>query len=185
MGRDKQLAAITSLNLCAKATIISLIMNNGGGNTEACLCKFPHTVISSMLNSQNSGGTPENSPPPSFSPLNRLTCFYFPLLSSPLSVFFFIPPPSFMSSLNQNIHKSAEEVLISVSAKPFRLIANNPEIVWDIEFYIPPPANTSPCLGTLPSSFPFSSINFLYSLCFFYAFHLHFYCFIASLSPPP
>lgn len=56
LGRDKQLSAITSLNLCAKATLISLIMNNGGGDREACLCKFPHTVISFMLNSQHSGG---------------------------------------------------------------------------------------------------------------------------------
>ena len=32
-----------------KAALISLIMNNGGGNREACLCKFPHTLISSVL----------------------------------------------------------------------------------------------------------------------------------------
>lgn len=54
LGRNKQLSAITSLNWCAKATLISLIMNNGGGNRDACLCKFPHTVISFMLDSQNS-----------------------------------------------------------------------------------------------------------------------------------
>lgn len=86
LGRDKQLVAITSLDLCAKATLISLIMNNGGGNREACLWKFLRAVISFMLNSQNSGGASENNPPPSFSPLNRLTCFYFPLLLLSLSV---------------------------------------------------------------------------------------------------
>lgn len=87
LGRDKQLSAITSLNLCAKATLISLIMNNGGGNREACLCKFPHTVIS-MLNSQNSGGASENNLPPSFSSVNCLTCFYLPHITSFLLVFF-------------------------------------------------------------------------------------------------
>lgn len=56
MEKDKQLVAITSLNVPAKASLISLITNNGGGNREACLCKFPRTVISYMLDSQNRGG---------------------------------------------------------------------------------------------------------------------------------
>lgn len=81
-GRDKQLAAITSLNLCAKATLISLIMNNGGGNREACLCKFPHTVISSMLNSQITSSASENNPPPSFS---QPFVLLLPSTSSPYS----------------------------------------------------------------------------------------------------
>lgn len=42
-------------------------MNNGGGNRGACLCKFPRTVISFMLNGQNSGAASENNLPPLFS----------------------------------------------------------------------------------------------------------------------
>lgn len=74
-GRDEQLSAITSLNQCAQATLISLIMNNGGGNREACLCKFPHTVISFMLDSRNSGETFKNNQHSCFS-----LCFYFPFM---------------------------------------------------------------------------------------------------------
>lgn len=72
LGRDKQLSAITSLNLCAKATLISLIINNGGGDRGVCLCKFPHTVTSFVLNSQNSGVALENNVSPYFSPFDLL-----------------------------------------------------------------------------------------------------------------
>lgn len=47
-------------------------MNNGGGNREACLCKFPYTVISFMLDRQNSGETSKNHQHSCFS-----LCFYF------------------------------------------------------------------------------------------------------------
>lgn len=73
LGRNKQLASTTSPNLFAKAALISLIVNNGGGNREACLCKFPPAVISSMLNGQISGGASENNPlPSSFQPFVSL-----------------------------------------------------------------------------------------------------------------
>lgn len=148
-----------------------------GRNRDACLCKFPHTVISFMVNSQNSGGASEYNPPPSFSLLNRLTCFYFPHLSSfflaflALMLFSLSHLPLHSWSVNHNIFRVCGKVLIAVPAEPFSLIANKTKIVWDFDSYIQPPANTiPPPLGRLRSSFPFSSINFLHSLCFFMPF---------------
>lgn len=125
LGRDKQLSAITSPNLCAKASLISLIMNNGGGNRGACLCKFPGAVISFMLNGQNSGAASQNNLPPSLFPLSTLLLhfllrifssmppFSFPFFSSrcPLS-------PHFDKSVHQTVRSGT--VLISPPAfKPF------------------------------------------------------------------
>lgn len=49
LGRDEQLSAITSLNRCAKATLISLIMNNGGGNREHVYANSPTQQSPSCL----------------------------------------------------------------------------------------------------------------------------------------
>lgn len=90
LGRDKQLSAITSPNVCAEASLISLIMNNGGGNRRACLCKFNGAVISFVLNGQNSGAA-------SFFSVNSFTFFIFCPASSlhcrPL------PPPPPLTAL--------------------------------------------------------------------------------------
>lgn len=161
------------MNLCAKATLISLIMNNGGGNREACLCKFPHTVISFMFNSQNSGGASENNLPASVSSPQLFDLFLF----APHHLFSFLYshlPPAFMKYEPECL--VCEKVLIPVPAEPLRLAITPPHphwTVWDFKFCSPP---------SWPSAFLFLILHQIFPFLVFYAFHLHFYCFIACLS---
>lgn len=116
LGRNKQLSAITSLNWCAKATLISLIMNNGGGNRDACLCKFPHTVISFMLDSQNSDGTKTIS----ILVLPLSFCLFFHVF---LDVSSFKPPP-FMKC-------EPEPAICQTDTNTFSVIAKDQKSVQD------------------------------------------------------
>lgn len=158
-------------------------MNNGGGNRGACLCKFPRTVISFMLNGQNSGAASENNLPPLFS------------LSTLLLALLCLASPPHRCSLCTHllpafIKREAER---SESVKEYR------------SRYLPNPFSPdSKSAAALPETPEFytplswrcraaSSLLLLHRFClfllFFYAFHLHFYCFIACLrlyllSPP-
>lgn len=139
----------------------------------------PHSNLLSCLIAKTVVAPQKTILPLFFSHLNHLTCFSLHHISSSFLVFLALVlfssshlPPAFTQCEPE---RSVEKYRSPSLPNPFSLIANNHENVWDFGFY------TRLLLGRLHTSFPFSSINSPYSLCF-YAFHLHFYCFIACSS---
>lgn len=110
--------------------------------------------------SQNSGGNWENNPPPSFFHSSAQTFDSF-FLSLILEVW----------SSGNSIDPSPAEPLSLLTLSLNRTLS----LTSHLQLTLPQ------AFGKLPSSFPFSFINSLY-LFPFYAFHLHFYSFIACLS---
>lgn len=94
-GKDKQLAAITSLTLHAKANPNLINHKQWGGNREACLCKFPCAVICMLKAMEN----PEKMSF-SFSFCSSSFCIFFFTFSS--SVVFVQPFLEPVSTNNQN-----------------------------------------------------------------------------------
>lgn len=100
-----------------------------------------------------------------FSPFQSFHLFLFFLLSAVGFYFLFFDPFSCQlvqcAALpsGQANFKCCEQVLISVSAEPFTLMAHNPWMVWNIDFYIPSPSSSSSTfflllLANSPSHFP-------------------------------
>lgn len=164
LGRDEQLAAATFLDLCAKATVISLIMNNGGGNRGACLWKFSHTNLTLAEKLKQWWCLREHTP---------LLLLFFFLYN--LSFFHLHPYLSVVWSWWTSIDLPNPPAGGQTAAGLY------------YEFYKPPPVKTftfSSYTSSSSSSSSWQTPQLIPSFFFFFAFHgfhLHFYCLVAPL----